>query len=118
VATKAWRELGIRPGGGKQAHPGDTFRRGKDQVTHPVRGHDDIANSVCGAIVAVVPKRRVVEQPRLFAHQVPTHGLSRAHMTAREASLFGYGGGAGWNGASCGGRVIVEHLDRLWGHGG
>jgi hypothetical protein len=35
-----------------------TARSGKDSVDHPPNGHDDVANSACGAIV--------IAQPRLF----------------------------------------------------
>jgi hypothetical protein len=29
-----------------------TSRAGRDTIDHPVRGHDDVANAVCGALVA------------------------------------------------------------------
>lgn len=40
-----------------------TMRSGKDQVDHPLRGSDDIANSVCGAIVEVTPKKQLEQEP-------------------------------------------------------
>lgn len=50
-----------------------TARGGRDSIDHPAGAHDDLANSVCGALVNAIAKRPMIVHPSVLARSAMPH---------------------------------------------
>ena len=69
-----------------------TSRAGRDSISHPPGGHDDIVNAAAGALVLATPKRRAFEgygdpvpqTPRAEAKRKTCQNCRAEHWTTKD----------------------------------
>ncbi len=80
---------------------------GRERVTHPDRGHDDIANAACGALVMARQRGVGVPTQRLQSHGIYAHdplataeenALAQAIAESRAGRFTGPGHAPTWHG--------------------
>ena len=75
---------------------------GRERVTHPDRGHDDVANAACGGLVMALQRGAVMPAHRMQAYAIGTSYDPLATpeenlvALAREEQRSGYFTGPGW----------------------
>ena len=62
-----------------------TSANGKDQITHPPAGHDDLANAIAGALCQALEKRSADDSHRWASHSFPKVNLGYEHLKTRGA---------------------------------
>ena len=58
-----------------------TSRLGKDSISHPVNGHDDLANAVAGAVVQIAARAARPSDAVVTSFTKSTADMSRAHLS-------------------------------------
>jgi hypothetical protein len=74
---------------------------GRERVTHPSRGHDDVANAVCGGLVMALQRGAVMPTHRLQSHAIggdfdPLASADERAAAAHREEARGYFTGPGW----------------------